>query len=386
MYYQKSIILLLLCIYFLGGCTYQITTDIELLPSVLLDHSDVDTLVDLDEKNLNEIEMRELALTYKALYEEMDKGTDSNAIISEECVMQIIEQFAKNGYTATGYYQNMVNYQRFEDFLLQALEGQEGYANFYYVRSDGGFFRMDFHSVDKRLFLTTASLAWDDATNPFIVNTNQYIIDKWNYTDKGYFIYETNDDRYQYSLQRVKPLGERERELCNSYIRPIGYQGNNLFLIDWDQSSMNQIVFNDLYEYLYFMETGKLIYYELKSVSAEEFELLFVKYFNITTEFLRKTAIYYNDSKEYFWENLSCDIHYILYPAPEPEVVGSWENEDGTITMVVDAVDDFYGKDRAFTHEVTVLVDADGNFQYVSNHIRSVDKENVPSYIPRSEH
>lgn len=383
MYYFKCIILMLLCIGLLGGCANRSAADSK---SELSDQAEAEQSAGADDINELEKETLDLALRYQTLYQGMDKGTALNAVIPDDNVKLIIEQIGEYGCTATGYQQNMVNYQQFEEFLLQALEGQEGYATYYYVRSDGGFFYRKFHSVDKCLFVNTASLSWNDAGDPVVAYTNQYTIEQWEYTAKGYFIYENENDRYPYILQRVKPLGERERELCNLYIYPIGYQGNNLFLTDWDQDSMDQINYNDLYEYLYYMDTGTIFDHGgISSIPAAQFESLITRYFDVTGEFLQQTASYYSDRNEYFWILYSISMKYtILHPAPLPEVVDSRENEDGTITMVVDAVYDDIGVDRAFTHEVTVRVNDDGSFKYLSNEIRPEDKENVPTYDSRA--
>lgn len=338
-----------------------------------------------------ENEMLELALTYKDMYEKMDKGSASNVVVSEENVVEILEHIAGFGYSVTGTYQDMRNYEQFENFLFQAQEGAEGYATYYSVHSDGGFSRSDFHSADEVIYETTASLHWDDEANPFVRVNSARVLDEWEYTSKGYFIYEAADSLFRYAFIRVKPLGQENLELLNTYIRPIGYVGNNLFLIDWDQSNMAQVAFNDLYENLYYIETG-IEEWEwagndvlIESIPAEQFEPLFMKYFGVAVRFLQENAVYYKDKNQYFWERLSCGKHDIWFPAAEPEVVDNRRNEDGTITMIVDAVDSYRNNERAFTHEVTVRISRDGSFQYVSNHIRPDDKENVPYYRPRSQ-
>ncbi|MCB5520995.1 DUF6070 family protein, partial [Erysipelatoclostridium ramosum] len=50
---------------------------------------------------------------------------------------------------------------------------------------------------------------------------------------------------------RVLPLDEELRKLCEDYIEPIGYEANNLFLVEWDEENFQQVNFNDLYDILY---------------------------------------------------------------------------------------------------------------------------------------
>lgn len=375
----KGIIISILVVFLLSGCGNYASGDQQ------ADGQTDNSLGNIKEAEQLEQQALELARGYKEMYVGMDKGESLNAVISEESIRAIIDQFDQKGYTATGYKQNMVNYQQFEQFLNNAREGQEGEASYYYIRNDGGFFSRIFHSKDESLYVNTLSLSWNDEMEPVISYTSQYAIDQWDYTGKGYFIYATDNDRYPFTLQRINPRGEKECELSRIYIDPIGYQGNNLFLTDWDQDSMEQIVFNDLYEYLYLIDNGTSFDYEgIGQIGGAEYEALFTKYFDVTSDFLRQNSSYYQDRDEYFWIHFSCDMQYtILFPAPEPEVVESRENEDGSITMVVDALYEHYGLDRAFTHEVTVRINEDGSFQYLSNYIRPEDRESVPSYDAR---
>ncbi len=56
----------------------------------------------------------------------------------------------------------------------------------------------------------------------------------------------------------VLPLDQELRKMCEQYIEPIGYEGNNLFLVEWDESNFRQVNFNDLYDVLYRIDQGSL--------------------------------------------------------------------------------------------------------------------------------
>lgn len=57
------------------------------------------------------------------------------------------------------------------------------------------------------------------------------------------------------------------------------------------------------------------------------------------------------------------------------------ENEDGTITLTVDAVCDMVICDDAvITHELTVRFADDGSFQYLRNNILNDGIQDIPSY------
>ena len=64
-----------------------------------------------------------------------------------------------------------------------------------------------------------------------------------------------------------------------------------------------------------------------------------------------------------------------------PEVAAVKENQDGTITLTVNAVCDMVLCDDALiTHDLTVKFKEDGSFQYWGNEIRKEDRNNVPEY------
>ena len=48
-----------------------------------------------------------------------------------------------------------------------------------------------------------------------------------------------------YTALRVEPLDEKLRVLNRKYIKTIGYDSNNLFTTNWDESDMNKINYYD---------------------------------------------------------------------------------------------------------------------------------------------
>ena len=64
-----------------------------------------------------------------------------------------------------------------------------------------------------------------------------------------------------------------------------------------------------------------------------------------------------------------------------PEVIDIKENEDGTVTLTVDAVCDMVICDDAvITHELTVKFADDGSFQYLGNKILDNGIKEIPAY------
>ena len=328
-------------------------------------------------------EMAKRANGYRDIYVEAKARGDA---LSEGDIEAMVERLRPFGDPAVAPHCDMIYHETFERFLQQAAEGVNGEGVYYSVNSRGNLTRTHLLAQGAVLYGTASSIGWDDAMHPTAATTEHFVAEKWRYTEKGYFVYETNDPLLPYSMLRVRPLGEDNRTLWNRYIRPIGYHGNNFFLVDWDQSDLTGWALNDLYEYLYAMEYGRPLELDdsVQSIEGDAFAPLYAKYLGAEEESLRRLAIYEEREDAYFWNALSCR-HYNLMPIPEAEVVDSWQNEDGSLTMVVDAVEASQGTDRLFTHEVTVRVRDDGSFQYLSNALRVEDENRVPRYTPRSQ-
>ena len=116
----------------------------------------------------------------------------------------------------------------------------------------------------------------------------KFIVHDWEYTDKGWLIWEKalsrNQEMDMHTFVRILPLDETCRELGNAYILPVSYFCNNLFLTDWDEGSMDQIEFNDLYDFLYAMKYGESLDEEQVQggIPKEEFESVVQTYFDIS--------------------------------------------------------------------------------------------------------
>ena len=75
-------------------------------------------------------------------------------------------------------------------------------------------------------------------------------------------------------------------------------------------------------------------------------------------------------------------VYFIVFKALfMPEVVDIKENEDGTVTLTVEAVCDMVICDDAvITHELTVRFAEDGSFQYLGNEILNDGIMDIPDY------
>ena len=105
-------------------------------------------------------------------------------------------------------------------------------------------------------------------------------------------------------------------------------------------------------------------------IPKESFEAIFQKYFNISAEILQTGTVFHTETQTYRYRTRGIVYDFAPTPyIPYPEVVSYIENQDGTITLEVNAVWPQKELDQAFCHSVTIrLLDKD-RFQYVSNYV-----------------
>lgn len=211
---------------------------------------------------------------------------------------------------------------------------------------------------------------------------------KWEYTKKGYLFFERfipdGMEADGTDAIRVLPLDEELRKMCEEYIEPIGYEANNLFLVEWDEENFQQVNFNDLYDFLYRIDQGSLPDSSRypNGIGGSEFEDLIEKYFSVPLEQLRQQAGYNSQTDTYPWTQIA-GSNSAVWTEMDPEVVDARDNGDGTITMTVDVVSPQLRSDKLFTHHVTVRrADDEDGFLYVSNTLEPGGQ--VLPYTPRT--
>ena len=107
-----------------------------------------------------------------------------------------------------------------------------------------------------------------------------------------------------------------------------------------------------------------------------------MEYLPITAEQIREYAAFDEENQTYLWARLGC-FNYAptFFGISLPEVVAIKENEDGTVTLTVEAVCDMVICDDAvITHELTVRFAEDGSFQYLGNEILNDGIMDIPDY------
>ena len=121
---------------------------------------------------------------------------------------------------------------------------------------------------------------------------------------------------------------------------------------------------------------------EMMGLPKGEFERLIMEYLPVTAEEIQDYAAFDKEKQTYAWVRLGCFNYAPAYFGTSfPEVTDIRENEDGTVTLTVDAVCSMVLCDDAvITHELTVRFSEDGGFQYLGNKILDDGISNIPEY------
>lgn len=328
------------------------------------------------------------------IYTEADKGRSSNGVLLEETLLKMQQKIKKTGQPvglSVPYY-NMENYERMDSFLNGCIKGNRGSMVVYTVYSDGGVGRNKYIFDGEDMYIFSMRGLWDEK-NQFQTGYISYDkVREWKYTDKGWFGYEmcvpkppeVTEIVDGSCLIRIRPMTQEQQKMSVKCLGGLGYQGNNLLCSDWDENHMEKLDYNGIYEYLYEMKYDEKFYCEeaLGTIPKEEFESLMTEYLPVTAEQLRKYAVFNEEDGTYEWVRLGC-FNYAptFFGTSVPEVVDVRENEDGTVTLTVDAVCDMVLCDDAvITHELTVRFRENGSFLYLGNHILNDGVKNIPDY------
>lgn len=292
----------------------------------------------------------------------------------------------------TGTYDNMNHYQKFEAFLEQSEAGRSGTETLYTVTSSGDVRRQQYLFDGTDMYVLSENTAGENENRPAVVYGLCTKLAEWEYTENGYFAYKLCVREYPEvtevvdgsRLIRVRPMTEVNKELSLKYVARLGYQGHNLLRCDWDAAHMEELDYNGIYEYLYAMKYHESFQAENDpaGIPKEEFERLIMEYLPVTSEKLQEYSVFNDKLQTYGWAKLGC-FNYTpaFFDTSYPEVTGSRQNGDGTLTMTVNAVCEMMtGDDALITHELTVRIKEDGSFQYLGNSILYEGGETIPAY------
>ena len=317
------------------------------------------------------------------------KAAEENKIADLETIRGIVNCLGENGYPAVDSRNqiNMTDPEKVVEFCEKVDAQEEAEITILEVSYLGGFVKYDLHTKDGNVDVVRSYYKYENGDIQREV-TGSYQAEYWNYTEEGYLMFSgvwfseelyvlTLSGAEEHTALRVQPLDETYRELSRKYLRPIGFEQNNMFIVDWSEEDFGDLNFYDMYDILYPKVNGQYVPYvadDNLSVSAvyripkEEFESVIMKYFNIDSETLQSKTVYYSEDSTYEYKPRGFEeVEYPEYPYSE--VVDFTENSDGTITLTANVVFPYAGDSKVYAHEVVVRPLEDGGVQYVSNQI-----------------
>lgn len=334
----------------------------------------------------------QLAGGYRDIYEKAEKDNKLNSL---ELKQEIAEYFGNKGYAAVDIDNqiDMVNYEKVEEFCEKVQKEQKAEIKIFSIMDEGGFVRYDMGACEGEIEVIVSSLKWENH-NPYADYYHEFEAYTWKYTEKGYFFIEEYhppgfDGAPGQTGFRVKPLNQICRELNRKYVIPIGYERNNMLIVDWNEQDYTNLEFYDLYERMYWLKYNTYVPYNANDTGAEyeipksEFEEVIQTYFQIDSEEIQKNTVYHSDSQTYRYRPrglYDCELPY----EPYPEVVDYEEQSDGTLKLFIQAVWERKEQDCALFSELVVLPLENGQCQYVSNEVIHLEENNEAQwYMPR---
>ena len=317
------------------------------------------------------------------------KASEENKIADLETVRIIVNQFGENGYPAVDSRNqiDMTEAEQVERFCEMVDTQEEAEITIIEVSYLGGFVKYDLETKDGNVDVVRSYYKYENGNMKREV-TGSYQAEYWNYTEDGYLMFSgvwfseelyvlTLSGAEEHTALRVQTLDETYRELSRKYLLPIGFEQNNMFIVDWSEDDFGDLNFYDMYDLLYPKVNGTYTPYvaddnlgvgAVYRIPKDDFESVIMAYFNIDSETLQSKTIYYAEDETYEYKPRGFEeVEYPEYPYSE--VVGFTKNSDGTLTLTANVVFPYAGDSKVFAHEVVVRPLENGGVQYVSNRI-----------------
>jgi len=333
-----------------------------------------------------------------------EKAAKEKRIADLEMIQNIVNRLGENGYPAVDSRNqiNMAEAEQVVEFCDKVGAQEEAKITILEVNYMGGFVKYDLHTKEGNVDVVRSYYEYENG-DMRKEGTESYQADYWNYTDEGYLMFSgvwfskelyvlTLSGTEEHTALRVQPLEETYRVLSRKYLRPISFEQNNMFLVDWNEDDFGDLNFYDMYDILYQNINGQYVPYAADDnlgvgavyrIPKDKFESVIMTYFNIDSETLQSKTTYYSEDETYEYKPRG--FYEVEYPEyPYSEVVGFTENSDGTITLTANVVFPYAGDSKVYAHEVVVRPLEDGGVQYVSNRIiPSEDNSKETWYTPR---
>ena len=318
-----------------------------------------------------------------------EKAAEENKIADLEMIRSIVNRLGENGYPAVDSRNqiDMTEAEQVEWFCEKVDTQEEAEITIIEVSYLGGFVKYDLETKDGNVDVVRSYYKYENGNMKREV-TGSYQAEYWNYTEDGYLMFSgvwfskelyvlTLSGAEEHTALRVQPLDETYRELSRKYLLPIGFERNNMFIVDWSEDDFGDLNFYDMYDLLYEKINGTYTPYvaddnlgvgAVYQIPKDNFESVIMAYFNIDSETLQSKTIYYAEDETYEYKPRGFEeVEYPEYPYSE--VVGFTENSDGTLTLTANVVFPYAGNSKVFAHEVVVRPLENGGVQYVSNRI-----------------
>ena len=373
---RKLYMFLLLILFGITGCSNAPPTETQTVTN-----SDVVILEQSNNENVDAI-----AEIYCQIYENV---LETNELGSLEMLRCIVEQLGNAGYVAvdSGNQIDMTGADQVLLFCDQVDAKERAELTIIAVSYSGGYTKYELKTEEGSVEVTQKYFAYQ---NGQFVNKSagSYLAEVWQYTDEGYLLFGgswyldtlyvlTLSDVEEHVALRVQPLDEKCRELNRQYIHPVGYSMNNMFITDWSEDDFGELDFYDLFDVFYQIMNNQYIPFAADDnlgigavyrIPKADFETSIMPYFNIDSDTLQSKVTYFSEDETYQYKPRG--FYEIEYPdIPYSEVVNYMENNNGTITLTVNAVYPHGSTSKLFAHEVVVRLFGDGSFQYVSNQV-----------------
>ena len=320
------------------------------------------------------------------LYKE---AAEQNKIADLEMIRSIVNRLGENGYPAVDSRNqiDMTEAEQVEWFCEMVDTQEEAEITIIEVSYLGGFVKYDLETKDGNVDVVRSYYKYENGNMKREV-TGSYQAEYWNYTEDGYLMFSgvwfseelyvlTLSGAEEHTALRVQPLDETYRELSRKYLLPIGFEQNNMFIVDWREDDFGELNFYDMFDLLYPKVYGTNIPYvaddnlgvgAVYQIPKDDFERVILPYFDIDSETLQSKTIYNAEDKTYEYKPRGFEeVEYPEYPYSE--VIGFTENGDGTLTLTANVVFPYVGDSKVYAHEVVVRPLENGGVQYVSNRI-----------------
>lgn len=334
-----------------------------------------------------------VAMSYQAkLQEQREKQADSSSF-DDDVIESLLKAAAstKEAVVDDSGIFNMENYEEAEAAFKKIAKGEEATAIVNQIVKNGSLYRSEFCYQDGSLTVRHAVASVDEQGKIQISGMIKNAVSNYQYSESGRVLYEeatqsgtemTNGN----VILRIRPQKQDYLTICNKYIKPIGYQGTNLFLTDWSTEDLNDLDLNDTFEALYDMKTQTVLNAERypDGIPKAEFEDVITSFLGIDTKTVSKHAKFNRKKQTYNYVSLGCGNYSPdMWGVPEPEVIDVKEQKDGTVELTVQAVWKERRVEKAFLHKVTVRFTGKNGIQFLGNKVIK-DAENVlVTYHPR---